>query len=34
LFNGFSLFYRLDSGLMSPSQVLGLEPSPDYVLYQ
>ena len=34
LFNGFSLFYRLDSGLMSPSQVLGLEPSPDYLLYQ
>src|ERR687892_543042 len=31
LFNGFSLFYRLDSGLMSPSQVLGLEPAPDYV---
>jgi hypothetical protein len=34
LFTGFSLFYRLDSGLMSPGQVLGLEPPPDYVLYQ
>jgi hypothetical protein len=34
LFTGFSLFYRLDSGLMSPSQVLGLEPPPDFVLYQ
>lgn len=34
LFTGFSLFYRLDSGLMSASQVTRLEPSPDYVLYQ
>jgi hypothetical protein len=34
LFNGFSLFYRLDSGLMSPSQVLGLDPAPNYVMYQ
>ena len=34
LFTGFSLFYRLDSGLMSPGQVLGLEPPPDFVLYQ
>jgi hypothetical protein len=31
---GFSLFYRLDSGLMSPNQVIGLDPSPDYVIYQ
>jgi len=34
LFAGFSLFYRLDSGLMSPKQVQRLEPSPDFVLYQ
>jgi len=34
LFAGFSLFYRLDNGLMSPGQVLGLERTPDYVLYQ
>jgi hypothetical protein len=34
LFAGFSLFYRLDKGLMSPKQVAGLEPTPDFVLYQ
>ena len=34
LFNGFSLFYRLDRGLMSPRQVFRLRPSPDYLLYQ
>ncbi len=34
LFNGFCLFYRLDRGLMSPPSVLGLDPRPDYVLYQ
>jgi hypothetical protein len=34
LFAGFSLFYRLDKGLMSPSKVLKLKPSPDFVLYQ
>jgi hypothetical protein len=34
LFNGFSLFYKLDSGLMSPGQVLNLTPKPDYVMYQ
>jgi hypothetical protein len=34
LFNGFSLFYRLDKGLMSVGQVLRLDPSPDYVMYQ
>jgi hypothetical protein len=33
-FNGFSLFYKLDSGLMSPQQVIGLSPPADYVLYQ
>jgi hypothetical protein len=34
LFNGFCLFYRLDSGLMSPTSVVNLDPRPDYVLYQ
>ena len=34
LFNGFSLFYKLDTNLMSPKGVLGLNPSPDYVMYQ
>lgn len=34
LFNGLCLFYRLDRGLMSPSSVMGLDPPPDYVLYQ
>jgi hypothetical protein len=34
LFAGFSLFYRLDNGLMSPSKVMRLDPSPNYVLYQ
>ena len=34
LFNGFSLFYKLDSGLMHPGQVLRLKPKPDYVMYQ
>ena len=34
LFDGFSLFYELDSNLMSPGQVLGLRPEPDYVMYQ
>jgi hypothetical protein len=34
LFNGFSLFYKLDSGLMTPGQVLNLKPKPDYVMYQ
>ena len=32
--NGFSLFYRLDSGLMKPRQVLALDPTVDYVMYQ
>ena len=30
LFAGFSLFYRLDSGLMKPGEVLRLEPEPDF----
>ncbi len=34
LFNGFSLFYQLDSNLMSPRQVLRLRPRVDYVMYQ
>ena len=34
LFAGFSLFYRLDNGLMTPSQVSRLEPTANYVLYQ
>jgi hypothetical protein len=34
LFNGFSLFYRLDRRLMKPRAVLRLDPEPDFVLYQ
>jgi len=34
IFDGFSLFYRLDNNLMSPGQVMGLNPRPDYVMYQ
>jgi hypothetical protein len=34
LFNGFSLFYQRDRPLMEPSSVLGLEPQPDFLLYQ
>jgi hypothetical protein len=34
LFNGFSLFYKLDNNLMGPKAVLGLNPSPNYVMYQ
>jgi len=33
-FNGFSIFYSLDSRVMSPRSVLGLEPAPDFLLYQ
>jgi hypothetical protein len=33
-FNGFSIFYSLDSRVMSPRSVLGLEPSPDFLLFQ
>ena len=33
--NGFTLFYRLDDGLMTPRQVVaGLDPHPLYILYQ
>jgi hypothetical protein len=34
LFDGFSLFYKLDQNLMSPPQVMGLKPKPDYIMYQ
>jgi hypothetical protein len=34
LFNGFSLFYRLDRKLMKPPAVLRLEPEADFILYQ
>jgi hypothetical protein len=34
LFNGFSLFYKLDDNMMSPRQVMKLDPKPDYVMYQ
>lgn len=34
LFNGFSLFYRLDAPLMRPGAILGLEPPADFLLYQ
>lgn len=33
-FNGFKLFYRQDDPLMSASDVLGLSPSPDLIIYQ
>ena len=33
-FNGFKLFYREDTGLMSPSDVLALNPAPDVVVYE
>lgn len=34
LFDGFSLFYKLDDPLMSPRQVMGLDPKPSYIMYQ
>jgi len=34
LFNGFSLVYSLDQGLLSPAQVLRLRPEVDFVMYQ
>jgi hypothetical protein len=33
-FNGFKLFSREDTGLMSPAQALGLRPPPDVVVYE
>lgn len=34
LFNGFSIFYRLDANLMSPRSILDLLPPIDFLLYQ
>lgn len=34
LFNGFSVFVSLDSDVMGFRRVAGLEPPPDYVMYQ
>jgi hypothetical protein len=34
LFNGFSIFYSLDTEVMSPRSVLGLEPEVDFLLFQ
>jgi hypothetical protein len=34
LWNGFSLFYNLDTNLMTPAEVMRLKPKPDYVMYQ
>ena len=34
LWNGFSLFYKLDTNLMTPAEVMRLKPKPDYVMYQ
>ena len=31
---GFKLFYTQDTTLMTPTQVLGLQPPPDYISYQ
>ncbi|MGI8624353.1 MAG: hypothetical protein ACR2NB_12935 [Solirubrobacteraceae bacterium] len=33
-FTGFKLFYKEDSGLMTPRQVLRLRPAPDMVVYE
>ena len=33
-YNGFKLFFREDTGLMSPRDVLGLRPAPDVVVYE
>lgn len=33
-FNGFKLFYREDTDLMAPRDVLGLGPTPDVVVYE
>ena len=32
--NGFKLFYKEDSNLMGPRQVIRLRPSPDFVVYE
>jgi hypothetical protein len=33
-FNGFKLFYKEDTGLMTPAQALGLDPPPDVIVYE
>jgi hypothetical protein len=33
-FNGVKLFYKEDTGLMTPAKTLGLEPAPDVVVYE
>ena len=33
-YNGFKLFFREDTGLMAPGDVLGLKPAPDVVVYE
>jgi hypothetical protein len=33
-YQGFKLFYREDTGLMSPTQVLRLRPQPSFVVYE
>ncbi len=33
-FSGFSIFYSLDTKIMSPRSVLGLDPPPDFLLFQ
>jgi len=33
-YNGFKLFFREDSGLMSPPNVLALDPAPDVIVYE
>ena len=33
-YGGFKIFYRYDVPVMTPEQVLGLEPFPAFVVYQ
>jgi hypothetical protein len=33
-YNGFKLFFREDTGLMAPRDVLALDPAPDVVVYE
>lgn len=33
-YNGFKLFFREDTGLMSPADVLALDPAPDVIVYE
>jgi hypothetical protein len=33
-FNGFKLFYKEDTGLMTPAKALALEPRPDVIVYE